>query len=219
MRRKVLIASITILLLGFMVWGDGKLFFDFEATQVGKLPEGFTPAQTADRGKLSLWKVIEDSSAPSPSKALRVYPDPRYNHGATFNVLIYEKAQMKDLMLSVYVKAVEGREDQGGGLIWRVQDKNNYYITRWNPLENNFRLYYVKNGRRRMLATARIITDESKWHHIKVVHRGNEIRCYFDGQLKLRVKDTTFTQAGKIGLWTKADASTEFDNLEAEELK
>jgi hypothetical protein len=116
-------------------------------------------------------------------------------------------------VINVKVKAVAGREDQGGGLIWRVQDKDNYYIARWNPLEDNFRLYYVKDGRRKMLESAKIKSDPANWHAIQIEQNGDVIECYFDGEKLLTSQDTTFPNAGGIGLWTKADAMTNFDDF------
>ncbi len=208
-----------ILLIMGVIYGQNELKFNFDGDTPGKTPQGFVPAQTADRGTLSVWKVIKDETAPSGENVLVVVPNPETNHGACFNVLIYENSSFKDLEISVYVKPIKGMEDRGGGPIWRAKDKNNYYVVRWNPLENNFRLYYVKNGRRRMIRSSKLYTDETKWHKIKVIHRGNDIKCYFDDKLKIHVTDSTFTEAGKIGLWSKADANTEFDNLEIRELK
>ncbi len=102
--------------------------------------------------------------------------------------------------------------------VWiRVKDQNNYYVARWNPLENNFRLYYVKNGYRKMLYSSRFYANQKVWHKIRIVHIGNEIKCYFDGDLKIRYKNDIFKNKGYIGLWTKADASTEFDDLAIKE--
>ena len=209
------------LLIALLMWGVAaaqELFFDFEKTSLGELPEGFAPAQTAGRGKLALWQVVEDGSAPKGHKVLFVLPDPRTNHGSCFNVLLYQGQQFKDLDLSVYVKAVKGREDQGGGPLWRAQDENNYYVVRWNPLENNFRLYFVKKGRRKMLASAKLKVDPQKWHLIRVLHHGEEIQCLFDGKELLRVRDHTFVAQGKVGLWSKADAATVFDGLRVKSL-
>ena len=207
---------IVLFLVGFystsvMSGEDGKVFvFKFNRKEI---TEEFEPAQTKDRGKLSEWKIVDDTTSPSDGKALRVFPDPKTNYGSCFNLLIHKNIKAKDLEISVKLKAVKGKEDQGGGIIWRAKDKDNYYIVRWNPLEDNFRLYIVKKGRRRMIATTRLKTDPHKWHTIKVVHRGNKIQCYFDDKLQLEKKDTTFKEEGKIGLWTKADASTEFAEL------
>ncbi len=209
------------LILSLVLWSKGQAedriwVFDFEKDPVGQSPSGFKSAQTAGRGELAPWKVMAWKGAPSGEKVVLVKPNPKTNHGATFNVLWRPDLKLKDLTLSVYVRAVKGWEDQGGGLIWRVQDPDNYYVVRWNPLEDNFRLYYVKSGRRRMIRSSSFKANPKNWHHIKVIHQGNRIRCYFDGELKIEVQDKTFSQAGGIGLWTKADASTAFDLLEVE---
>ena len=106
-----------------------------------------------------------------------------------------------------------GVVDQGGGLIWRVKDHDNYYIARWNPLEDNFRVYYVKEGRRVQLDSANVKADPTKWHTIKIEQRGDAIACYLDEEKLLALKDKTFAEAGGVGLWTKADAATAFDDL------
>jgi hypothetical protein len=109
-----------------------------------------------------------------------------------------------------------GKEDQGGGPIWRAKDADNYYIARWNPLEKNFRVYFVKDGRRKRLASADIDVDPGKWHEIEIEHVGNKIVAEFDDKKLIEIKDSTFTEAGMVGLWTKADAATAFDDFEIE---
>ena len=113
----------------------------------------------------------------------------------------------------MYFKAIRGVEDQGGGPIWRVQDKNNYYIARANPLENNFRIYTVKDGKRRTLDSARVKVPSKQWHTIKIVHKGKKIKGYLNGEKLLEYEDNTFPEVGGVGLWTKADAVTEFDDF------
>jgi hypothetical protein len=115
----------------------------------------------------------------------------------------------------VAFKAMLGKEDQGGGLVWRYQDVNNYYICRMNPLEDNFRVYKVVDGVRKMLATTKndVKVPTGQWHTIEARMTADHITCYLDGKKYLDVKDDTFKKAGKVGLWTKADAQTRFDNL------
>ncbi len=215
MKRARLLGAWLILAAG--IFGAAQFYFNFDSSET--LPQGFSPAQTADRGTLAQWVIVKEPTAPSQPNAILVKPDPKTNHGACFNLLIYENASLKDLEISVRLKAFKGEEDQGGGVIWRARDKNNYYVVRWNPLEDNFRLYYVKNGRRRMLRSAKLKADPGLWHTIKVVHRGDNIKCYFDGELKLQATVRIFNDAGKFGLWTKADASTKFDDLKVEEIQ
>jgi len=100
-----------------------------------------------------------------------------------------------------------------GGPIWHILDKNNYYIARANPLENNFRIYYVKNGIRKILDSATVTVSSGKWHNIKILHRGSKIEGYLNEQKLLEVEDDTFSETGGVGVWTKADAVTYFDDL------
>ena len=111
------------------------------------------------------------------------------------------------------VKAIKGKEDQGGGPIWRCKDQNNYYICRFNPLEGNYRVYVVKNGKRRQLDSIKVDTRPGKWYAVRAVMIGERITCYLDDRKMLEVTDATFAEGGMVGLWTKADAVTSFDDL------
>jgi hypothetical protein len=98
--------------------------------------------------------------------------------------------------LSVSLKAVSGKIDRGGGLVWRYRDANNYYMTRWNPLEDNFRVYKVVAGKRTQLATVDVKLDAEKWHTVRAVQTGNRMVCYLDGKMMLEANDDTFPDAG-----------------------
>jgi hypothetical protein len=114
----------------------------------------------------------------------------------------------------VAFKAVKGKLDQGGGLVWRWQDPGNYYIARMNPLEDNYRVYKVVGGKRTHLGTKEgIKVPAGEWHRLKIKQEGDHIECFLDGQKELDVHDATFKDAGKVGLWTKADAQSHFDEL------
>lgn len=176
--------------------------WDFEATRVGTLP----PGAEAPRGS---WEVREVQGAPAGPKAL---VQTARNHGATFNLIVLPQPQAKDLDLQVQMKALEGREDQGGGLLWRFRDAGNYYVARANPLENNFRVYEVVGGTRRQLQSASVAITPG-WHRLRVVMRGSTVECFLDGKSYLKIRSTTFPDAGRVGLWTKADAVTAFDDL------
>ena len=158
-----------------------------------------------------MWKIVEDKDAPKGPKVLaQTSADAP---GAVFNLCVNDKAKFKDLDLSVAFKAVAGEVDQGGGPVWRYQDAENYYVARVNPLEDNFRVYKVVAGKRIQLGTAKVEAAKNKWHTIRVVQKGDHIQCYLNGKMHLDVKDDAFKDAGKIGLWTKADAQTYFDEL------
>ena len=118
--------------------------------------------------------------------------------------------------ITVKVKAGTGEVDRGGGPIWRVQDANNYYVARWNPLEDNLRIYYVKDGRRVQLASADVETSPTQWHAIAIEHDGDQMTCSFDGRQLLSVKDATIGREGGVGVWTKADAASSFDDFAVE---
>jgi hypothetical protein len=139
----------------------------------------------------------------------------RTNHDAEdrFNLFWKDTVSFRDGRISVSVRADEGRVDQGGGLVWRVRDARNYYVCRVNPLESNYRVYVVKDGVRRQLATALCAVETGSWHRLEVEHVGDRITCWTDGRKLLEATDATLTEAGGVGLWTKADALTSFDDF------
>jgi hypothetical protein len=115
---------------------------------------------------------------------------------------------------------VAGGVDQGGGLVWRYVDASNYYIARFNPLEDNFRLYKVVDGKRIQLATKEgLRAPAGEWHALAIRMKGDDITCSLNGKRELDAKDGTFAKAGKVGLWTKADAQTYFDKVEVVVIK
>lgn len=189
--------------------------WDFDNYSAGKLPAGWSAAKTGE-GPGSVWKVLADASAPSGGNVLAQTssdgPD------KLFNLCVADRTSFRDLELSVRFKAVSGKNDQGGGLVWRYRDAGNYYIARMNPLENNFRVYKVVKGERKQLDSADIEVPADEWHLLKITHAGNQIRCYLDDKLHLEATDDTFPAAGRIGLWTKSDAVTSFDDLQAKAL-
>jgi hypothetical protein len=185
----------------------------FEEAPTGQLPPGWTVAKTGI-GPGSVWEVQEDPSAPASPKVLVQVSDegPR----PLFNLCVTHRTNYADLELTVAVKALHGKIDQGGGPVWRYQDENNYYIARLNPLEQNYRVYKVIDGKRTQLATADVDGDDAlagRWHTLRVVHQETKIRCYLNGQLLLEAEDDAISKPGAIGLWTKADAVTAFDAL------
>jgi hypothetical protein len=186
--------------------------WNFDKESVGKLPKGFSN-QVTGKGGPGCWEVIEDKTAPTPPYVLAQTSSE--NFGYHFNLVAIEDTDYSNLELEVKFKAVSGEEDQGGGPIWRYQDSDNYYIARANPLENNFRVYKVVNGKRKQLSSAKLKITSGEWHIIRIINEDDKIQCYYDAKLYLEVSDNTFKN-GKIGLWTKADAVTYFDDLEVE---
>ncbi len=186
--------------------------FNFENYQLGQTPPGWSVSLTG-RGKMCSWSILSDNGNKVLAQTSSETPDYRFNI-VTNNTLSY-----KDVEISVRFKAVKGNGDQGGGPVWRYVDENNYYVARANPLENNYRLYKVVNGNRIQLKSANIKMTDGKWYNLKIVMKGNNIQCYFNGKPKLQATDNTFKNAGKIGLWTKSDAATWFDELNIQEVK
>jgi hypothetical protein len=194
---------------------SGQRTWNFDKDTPGKAPEGFTSALTG-QGTVGQWVVTQEVTAPSAPNVLAQTSRDKTDY--RFPLAIAEGASYKDPTLSVKFKAVSGTVDQGAGLLFRLRDKDNYYVVRANALENNFRLYHVVNGRRIQFAGANFKVSSQAWHEIKVEARGEDFKCYYDGQLKFTAKDGTFKEAGKVGLWTKADSVIYFDDLTAREL-
>ena len=191
---------------------EKTITFDFEKVPVGQIPDGWKIEATNPKGKLAVWKVIEDTTAPSGKKVLSLV-DASHSFGSTYNLCCTKDIPFLNGEITVKFKANTGREDEGGGVIWRAKDRNNYYIARFNPLEDNFRIYYVKNGVRRMLASARIALKAHQWHSMKITVNGTKFEGYLNGKKLLSTSCKVFNEAGGVGLWTKADAATSFDDF------
>jgi hypothetical protein len=192
---------------------SGNRTWNFDGDAVGKPPTNFTSALTG-QGAIGRWEVMKDDTAPSPSNVLAQTSADSTDY--RFPLAIADDTSYKDFSLSVKFKTLSGKVDQGAGLVFRLQDKGNYYVVRANALENNYRLYHVIKGRRVQFAGANFKVTPNTWHAIKVEARGNEFKCFYDGQLKITARDDTFKGAGKIGLWTKADSVIHFDDLVVE---
>ncbi len=193
------------------VAGEKPKELTFAKADAGKPPKGWTVTKTGT-GEGSVWAVTADDSAPAKTgyalAQMAAGPSPLYN------LCVVDDSSFKDGEVSVQVKAVKGKIDQGGGLVWRYVDANNYYICRYNPLEANFRLYTVRGGKRVQLATKEEVEVEpGKWFTVSVTHTGKAIECSLNGKKLLEAADETFPYAGKVGVWTKADAVSHFDQF------
>ncbi len=188
--------------------------WDFEDVPAGQLPEGWHVGATGKGRPLATWEVVPDESAPSGKQVLALT---RTNHssGRTFNLCWTDRVTFRDGVIRVKFRANTGRIDQGGGITWRFQDEDNYYVARFNPLEDNFRYYRVKDGWRHLLLSADVHLEPG-WHEMKIVQLGNRFEGWLDGKRLLAGTDDTFPGAGKVGLWTKADAVTSFDDFTVE---
>jgi hypothetical protein len=176
--------------------------WNFETDRAGAPPAGFEVA-------VGDWKIQKDPTAPSKDNVVAQHAK---NSRPTFNVLLARHTSYRDVDMAVKMRAIAGEIDQGGGVVWRVKNASNYYIARYNPLEDNYRVYKVVAGRRQQLQSAEIEPSPG-WHTLRVTMRDDQIECYYDGTKYLEVKDSTFREPGKIGLWTKADAESYFDDL------
>jgi hypothetical protein len=189
-----------------------SLTYNFDNDNAGTMPAKFHGARTG-QGSEGKWVVMGDTTAPSKPTVVAQTSTDKTDY--RFPLLISDEGSFKDLELSVKFKAVAGEVDRAAGLVFRLVDANNYYIVRANALEDNYRLYQVINGSRRQFAGANFKVTSGEWHELKVECVGNKIICYYDGIKKIEAKDDTFQEAGKIGLWTKADSVTYFDDLKA----
>lgn len=181
----------------------GSRVWTFEDETPGKAPRGFRAVE-------GTWEVV---SLDGQGKAVEQRAS---NPDKVFNVLLAEGTKIKNLDLSVRLKAIAGVEDQGGGLVWRARDGKNYYIARFNPLEDNFRVYKVVDGVRTQFQNADV-KNTPGWHELRVLMNGDHITCSLDGKALLDVHDSTFTDAGMVGLWSKSDARSQFDDLTVNE--
>jgi hypothetical protein len=186
----------------------------FDAVSAGTLPEEFEPGTLYDGRTAGDWKVIEVKDAPSAPHVLAQLMAKGAEHA--YKVVFVKNSIVADLELEVSFLAVGGKGDMGGGLIWRAADDRNYYLTRANPLEQNIRVYHVVKGVRKMLANFDQRIDIRRWHTLRVVAKDCRLQIFYDDQPVFDLCDRTFT-TGRIGLWTKSDAVTYFDNLKLTE--
>jgi hypothetical protein len=191
--------------------------WNFDKQKVGAVPTGWKVAETTGKGKPGKWEVIADTTAPSAPNIVALTKT--QNTGNTFNLLMAEGPILKDLDLEVKVKVISGKNNQGSGLLWRAIDPNNYYLARWTPLSNNFRVYCIKDSKPRQLATVNVKIDPKAWHTIKINHQGDKIMAFLDGKKLIDVNDITLAKAGMIGLCTKADAAAAFDDIQVREIR
>ena len=175
--------------------------FDFESEQLSGPPVSWECSP--------IWQVENKADAPSGKQVLSMV---KHTQRRPFNTCYTPKTVFKDGTVTVHFRANRGRIDRGGGIMWRVQDARNYYVARFNPLEDNFRFYKVIDGRRSELASADV-TLSAGWHTMKIVQKGDRFEGWLDGKRLLAATDRSLRKPGSVGVWTKADAATSFDNL------
>jgi len=187
-----------------------SFIYNFDNEKSGLMPANFNSVRTGP-GAQGQWLVIPDPSAPSPPNVVaQNSADPT---DSRLVLLIANEGSFRDLDVSVKFKTVSGEVDRAAGLVFRLKDANDYYVVRINALEDNCRLYRVVAGKKRPFAGANFQMGTGEWHELRVECIGNRIICYYDGKKKIDATDNTFEEPGKVGLWTKADSVTYFDDL------
>jgi hypothetical protein len=185
---------------------------DISSMPTGSKPPGFTDGLTGQGGAVR-WQVLED---PSAAGGKVIAETSRDTADYRFPICVYEGLAAKDVRVSVRFKPMEGSVDQAGGIILRVRDSLNYYVARANALEDNVRLYKVVEGVRRPIAGQNLKVTGGAWHTLSLKIEADLIEVTFDGARVLQARDATFSEAGKVGLWTKADSVTHFSEIEIE---
>jgi hypothetical protein len=177
--------------------------FDREAP--GALPAGWRSGITG-RGSPK-WSVEADTSAPSRPNVLK------QSGSGTFPWCVRPDVSLADGYVEVKFKPLTGREDQAGGVVWRWKDGDNYYVARANALENNVSLYYTVNARRNTIKYVDAPVPQNVWHALRVEFSGKKIRVILDGKPYIETDDGHIAGAGAVGVWTKADSVTLFDDF------
>ena len=223
---------IPLLMAGWLLVGNGvcmdlsgaNLRDDFETSEPGKAPAGYQVGRTGS-GRPGRWVIRAVQDAPSGHQVLVQEDADDTNY--RFPVAIIEGFTAADLVLSVRFRPISGSVDQAAGLVWRFRDTENYYVVRANALENNVVLYKVEGGRRRDLKPVgadrsaygkRVQIESGHWSQLEVRAQGTRLQVRLNGSALFEVVDETFTTEGQVGLWTKADSVTQFDDLRVESL-
>lgn len=192
---------------------------NFDNAPAGMAPEGWTLTMTG-KGEPK-WTVEAEPTAPSKPNVLK------QSGRATYPVALKRDTSIGDGFVEVKFKAVAGSEDRAAGIVWRAKDADNYYVVRANALEDNVVLYKTINGVRKSLDIVgrkggygvNIPVPSGQWHVLRCDFAGSRFKVTYDGQPIFEVEDTTIAKAGMIGLWTKADSVTLFDDLAYGEIK
>ncbi len=196
---------------------------DFNGDKVGQPPSGFSAALTG-RGLPGKWMIVKDDASPDHGNVLAQTDADATDY--RFPVCVFDGLTAKDADITVKFKPVSGRIDQAAGIVWRYKDKDNYYIVRANALEGNVVLYKVQNGKRSDLPLKGVgrtygmkeKVPSKQWGTLRVVVKGNLFEVYHEGKKLYEVEDETFKEAGRVGVWTKADSVTYFDDLQVKVL-
>lgn len=207
--------AVSVAVVAVAVVGAQGRKVDFEQEAIGEAPKGFAFGQTRKVGTPGRWVVQQDGGG---KYLAQVGADATRNR---FAFAVLSDVSAADIDLSVRVRPVAGRVDQAAGLVWRYQNEDNYYIVRANALEDNVVLYKVQNGERTdlpVIGEGRTYgkpaeVPAGRWSTLRVVARGARFEVQFNGRRLFEVEDSTFSRPGRVGVWTKADSVTHFDDL------
>ena len=177
---------------------------NFDIVGTGSPPTGWTCSKTGPGNPK--WTVVTDDSAPSKANVLKQSGE------AAYPIALKDDTSLKDGFVEVKFKPVSGEEDQAGGVIWRAKDTDNYYIARANALEGNVRIYHFVNGKRTQFKGVNLPVAANQWHTLRVNFTGSRFAVIFNGKELFVAEDDTLKDAGKVGVWTKADSVTLFDD-------
>jgi hypothetical protein len=177
----------------------------FDKEPVGVTPSGWASGVTGQGA--SRWTVETDPTAPSRPNVLK------QSGVGDFPWAVKNDARLADGYVEVKFKALSGKRDQAGGVVWRWKDGNNYYVARANALENNVSLYYTEKGRRNTLKYVDAPVPLNTWHVLRVEFRGKQIRVLLNGKAYIEMHDARIAGNGLVGVWTKADSVTVFDDF------
>jgi hypothetical protein len=195
---------------GTIAMADQASFAD---DQVGASPKGWTATMTGEGNPK--WTVEEDPKARSKARVVK------QSGTATYPLLLKDGTSIKDGFVEIWFRAISGSNDRAAGIVWRARDPNNYYVARANALEDNVVAYKTVNGTRSALDIVErkggygvnVPVPSGQWHALRVEFAGSRFKVIFNGKPVFEVEDGTFSEAGQIGLWTKADSVMSFDDV------
>jgi hypothetical protein len=178
---------------------------NFDTDAPGALPASWRQGVT---GKgTPQWAVRADPGAPSKPNVLQ------QSGSGAFPWCVMPKTAVENGFVEVRFKSISGREDQAGGVIWRWKDGDNYYVARANALENNVSLYHTTAGRRITIKYVDAPVPGNVWHTLRVEFSGKRIKVVLDGKTYIDLEDGHIAGSGAVGVWTKADSVTSFDDF------
>jgi hypothetical protein len=215
--RSIVVAAMLLCLMEARVMADTRI--NVESDALGTAPKGWTATKTG-RGD-SKWTVEQDQTAPSKGRVLK------QSGRATYPLILKDNTNIRDGFIETKFKAIAGSEDRAAGLVWRAKDANNYYVVRANALEGNVVLYKTVDGNRSSLEIVgrrggygvNVAVPANQWLDLRVEFKGSHFKVLYNGERVFEVEDSTFSEAGMVGLWTKADSVTLFDEVTYGETK